>query len=78
MWRRVVCSALPAATVHDMPACAEVAGQVSWSLELLSGWFVAVWSQVMEVLELPRGTALELLAEHRGDPQAVILSVLGG
>jgi hypothetical protein len=34
--------------------------------------------QVMEVLELPRGTALELLAEHGDDAQAVILSVLGG
>lgn len=76
----MVCSALLAAAVHDMPACAEVVGRCPVrSLELLLGWFVAVLlSQVMEVLELPRGTALELLAEHGGDPQAVILSVLGG
>jgi hypothetical protein len=33
--------------------------------------------QVMEVLELPRATALELLVDHGGDAQAVILSVFG-
>lgn len=33
--------------------------------------------QVMEVLELPRATALELLAEHGGDAQSVILQVFG-
>lgn len=33
--------------------------------------------QVMEVLELPRAAALELLAEHGGDAQAVIMSVFG-
>eukprot|EP00775_Hariotina_reticulata_P012498 gene12498-12632_t len=33
--------------------------------------------QVMEVLELPRATALELLVDHGGDAQAVILAVFG-
>lgn len=33
--------------------------------------------QVMEVLELPRATALELLAEQGGDAQAVILAAFG-
>ena len=42
------------------------------------GCRVFVLLQVMEVLELPRGTALELLAEHGGDAQAVIMAVFGG
>jgi hypothetical protein len=33
--------------------------------------------QVMEVLELPRPAALELLAEHGGDAQAVIMALFG-
>jgi hypothetical protein len=33
--------------------------------------------QVMEVLELPRATALELLAEQGGDAQAVIMHAFG-
>ncbi|PNH00555.1 hypothetical protein TSOC_013616 [Tetrabaena socialis] len=32
--------------------------------------------QLMEVLELPRGAAIELLAEHEGDVQAAVLSVM--
>jgi hypothetical protein len=33
--------------------------------------------QVMEVLELPRATALELLLEQGGDAQAVIMHAFG-
>jgi hypothetical protein len=32
----------------------------------------------MEVLELPRTQALELLSDHAGDAQSVIMAVLGG
>lgn len=38
---------------------------------------LAADAQVMEVLELPRATALELLVDHGGDAQAVILAVFG-
>ena len=31
----------------------------------------------MEVLELPRGAAIDLLLSHGGDPAAAIVSVLG-
>jgi hypothetical protein len=46
------------------------------TVPVYAGVFVLL--QVMEVLELPRGTALELLAEHGGDAQAVIMAVFGG
>ncbi|KXZ41377.1 hypothetical protein GPECTOR_513g486 [Gonium pectorale] len=32
--------------------------------------------QLMEVLELPRGAAIELLARHGGDVTAAVLSVM--